>query len=158
MLIPKAMACIFFCGSACFAQSVLSLSSASGALGSTVTLNISLDTAYPGSSAGLQWTLNAPKDEIESITTSPGPAAIAAQKSLYCANNICLLVGMNLNPLGKGVVAVVTVKLAPTASGDLVIQLSGPVEALLDGTGGSITATNGLVHVMPHVSPNVPRR
>ena len=158
MLIPKVMACIFFCWSAGRAQSVLGVSSASGVVGSTVTLNIALNTAYPGSSAGLQWTLNAPRDEVESITMSPGPAALAAQSSLYCSNNTCLLIGLNLTPLGNGVVAVATLKLASIASGDLVIQLSGPAEALLDGTSGSITATSGLVHVMPHVSPNVPRR
>jgi hypothetical protein len=57
------------------------------------------------------------------------------------------LAGMNSIPLSNGVVATVTLTLSPTATGNLVVQLSNPVEALLDGTGGSITATNGTVSV-----------
>ena len=76
-----------------------------------------------------------------------GPAAASAQKSLYCAGQTCLLAGINSNPLGNGVVAVVTLMLSPTAAGNLVIQLSNPVEALLDGSGGSITASNGIISV-----------
>lgn len=135
------------CWSCCFGQSVLSLSSALGAPGETVTLNISLDTAYPGKSAGLQWTLDSPSGEVASFTAVAGPAAASAQKSLYCAGPTCLLAGINSNPLGNGVVAVVTLTLSPTATGNLVLQLSNPIEALLDGSGGSITASSGIVNV-----------
>ena len=43
--------------------------------------------------------------------------------------------------------AIVTLNLSPTATGNLMVQLSNPVEALLDGSGGSITTTNGIVNV-----------
>jgi hypothetical protein len=149
MLVSTRLICAvgFLCWSHGFGQSVLSLSSASGAPGGSVTLNVSLNTGYPGNSAGLQWTLNAPTPDVASFTTVASPGAVSAQKSLYCANQICLLVGLNSTPLSNGVVAIITLTLSPTASGNLVIQLSNPVEALLDGTGGSITAANGLVSV-----------
>ncbi len=131
----------------CFGQSILSLSSASGEPGALVRLNISLITAYPGSSAGLQWTLNSPAGGVAAFSTATGPAAASAQKSLYCANQTCLLAGVNSTPLSSGVVATVTLTLSPTATGNLVVQLSNPVEVLLDGTAGSITAVNGIVSV-----------
>ncbi len=140
------------CWSHCFGQSVLSLSSGSAPRGGSVTLDISLNTAYPGSSAGLQWTLNAPGPEVISITTTAGPAAVAAQKSLYCVNQTCLLVGMNSIPFSNGVVASVTLKLSAMATGNLAIQFSDPVEALLDGTGGQIAATDAVVNLVPGVT------
>jgi hypothetical protein len=76
-----------------------------------------------------------------------GPAAASAQKALYCANQTCLLTGINSNTLSTGVVAIVTLKLSPTATGNLVVELSNPVAALLDGSDGSITTTNGIVNV-----------
>jgi len=121
------------------------VSSASGAPGGQVTLNLTLNTAYPGTSQGLEWTLNSPSPEIASVTTTAGPAAVAAQKSLYCANQTCLLAGLNSSPLSDGVVATVTLTLSAAATGNLVVQVSNPVEALLDGTGGSITSANGIV-------------
>lgn len=141
-------ALVLFCWSSCFGQSVLSVSSASGTPGGQVSLNLSINTAYSGSSAGLQWTLNAPGPEVTSFTTIAGPAAVAAQKSLYCANQICLLAGSNSNPLSDGVIATVTFTLSPEATGNLAVQLSNPVEALLDGTGGSITAANGVISIV----------
>jgi hypothetical protein len=38
--------------------------------------------------------------------------------------------------------------LSSTATGNLIVQLSNPVEALLDGTGGFIMAANGIVNVV----------
>lgn len=137
----------WFCWSCCFGQSVLSVSSASGAPGGQVTLNLTLNTAYPGSSEGLEWTLNSPSPEVASFTTTAGPAAVSAQKSLYCANQTCLLAGLNSSPLSDGVIATVTLTLSAGATGNLVVQVSNPVEALLDGTGGSITSANGMVSV-----------
>ena len=110
-------------------------------------MNLTLNTAYPGSSEGLEWTLNSPSPEVASVTTTAGPAAVAAQKSLYCANQTCLLAGLNSSPLSDGVVATVTLTLSAAATGNLVVQVSNPVEALLDGTGGSITSANGMVSV-----------
>ena len=130
-----------------FGQSVLSVSSASAAPGGQATVQISLNTAYPGNSEGLQWTLNAPSGSVTSYTTTAGPAAIAANKSLSCANNTCLLTAMNSTSFASGVVASVTLNLSSSASGNLSIQLSNPVEALLNGEGGSISTTNGVVSV-----------
>jgi hypothetical protein len=112
-------------------------------------LNISLQTAYPGKSAGLQWTLESPTSDVASFSIAAGPAAASAQKSVYCSGQTCLLTGINANPLSNGVVAVVTLTLSPTATGNLVVQLSNPVEALLDGSGGSITTANGIISVEP---------
>src|SRR5580698_4484371 len=109
----------FTCWSCCFGQRTLSLSSASAEPGAPVTLNISLNTAYPGRSSALQWTINAPAGDIASMNTAAGPVAQSAQKSLYCENQTCLLVGINTNALSDGVVATVTLNLSPTATGNL---------------------------------------
>jgi hypothetical protein len=142
-------------------QNILSLSSGSAAPCSSVTLDISFNATNPGSSAGLQWTLNAPSPEVVSFKTTVGPAALAAHRSLYCANQTCLLGGLpqvhrpwqpgaKSIPFSNGVVASVTLTLSPTATGNLAIQFSNPVEALLDGTAGSITTADGIVNVTPN--------
>jgi len=141
-----------FGGSFCLGQSVLSVSSASGIPGGPVTLNLSLNTAYPGSSAGLQWTLNWPASEVASFNMAASPAAVSANKALYCANQTCLLAGVNSagitsTPLSSGVVATLTLQLSPTASGNPVVALSNPVEVLLNGADGSITGANGIVSI-----------
>ncbi len=110
-------------------------------------MNISLNTAYPGRSAALQWTLNSPAGDVASYSIAAGPAAASAEKSLQCVNQTCLLAGINTFALSSGVVATVTLTLAPNATGNLVVQLSNPVEALSDGTAGSILAANGIVNV-----------
>src|SRR5690242_17005976 len=87
-----------------FGQSMLSVSSASATAGSPVTLNISLNTAYPGQSEGLQWTLNVPTGDVASYSTTAGPIAGSAGKSLACNNNTCLISGMTSTALANGVV------------------------------------------------------
>src|SRR5215475_7163330 len=71
-------------------SSGLTVSSGSAPAGSVVNLTISLSSAYPGQDQGLQWTLSVPPG-VTSVTTVAGDAANAAGKTLYCANQICLL-------------------------------------------------------------------
>src|ERR1700679_1857250 len=138
-----------------FAQSsVLALSSASVQAGSVVNLTISLTSAYPGQDQGLEWTLSLPPG-VTSVTTTAGAAASAAAKRLTCLNQICLLEGMNATPISNGVVGVVSLTLASSASGNLPIQLSNPVEALKNGEGGVISATAGTVSVTPVAAVSV---
>src|SRR5271156_5920747 len=130
-----------------FAQnSVLALSSSSVQAGSVVNLTISLTSAYPGQDEGLQWTLSVPSG-VTSVTTSAGGAASAAGKTLSCFNQTCLLEGLNTTPISNGVVGIVSLTLSPSASGNLPIQLSNPVEALANGEGGVISTTAGVVSV-----------
>ena len=99
----------------------MNLSSASGTPGSTVVLNIQLTTSGV-SPAALEWTVNAPAPDIQSITPSVGAAATGASKSMQCSGNTCVLYGLNANPIPNGTVATLSVQLAPTASGNLVVR------------------------------------
>ena len=148
LMIPLCSLGLFIPAVSLGSTSSLAVSSAQASAGSVVNLTISLSSAYLGQDEGLQWTLNVPP-EVTSVVTVAGDAANAAGKTLYCANQICLLTGMNTTPIGNGAVAVISLTLSSSASGNLPIQLSNPVEALADGTGGAISATSGVVSITP---------
>ncbi len=104
-----------FLTSAGFSQNaVLSLASVSGAPGSSISLDLTLATSQ-NAIAGAQWTLNYWPIDVAAVSVAAGPAA--AGKSVYCAggtgSTTCVLAGLNNGVLGDGVVARVTVKLAP---------------------------------------------
>jgi hypothetical protein len=102
------------------ATASLMLSPATGvAQGGTAVMPL---TFRPGATqpAGLQWTFSYAAADVAAIAVAPGPAAIAAAKTLTCAGSggsyICLATGINTNTIAGGVVAVLTVTLAPSAS------------------------------------------
>lgn len=132
----------------------LGLSSASASAGASVSLNLSLNAPAGSEPAGLQWTVNVPP-QILSTAAVIGPAAAAAGKSLTCNLATCLITGMNRNVIANGVVAVITMAVAPSASGNLGAQLSGAVAATVDGGGASLTTSGGLVSVSPADSTSV---
>lgn len=81
------------------------------------------------------------------ITVAPGPV-MPASKQLSCSSQLpaaaltCLIVGLNVDPIPDGVVAVVTVQLASAvASSPVVATISNVVEA--DGAGSALTESIG---------------
>src|SRR5690349_1499556 len=100
-----------------FAQNAsLSLASASGAPGSTVTLPLSLSTAGAQIS-GVQWTIAYSTADFSGAAISVGSAADSAGKSVSC-NTLtpgqyrCLVSGLNPNQIADGVVATATLTVA----------------------------------------------
>ncbi len=71
----------------------------------------------------LQWDLIAPLG-VTLAGTQPGASATSAGKTLSCAVNRCLLYGMNTTPMSDGAAAILTLNLAPTASGTLTVPAS----------------------------------
>jgi hypothetical protein len=125
---------------------LLSLSSASGASGGSVSLNLSLASTAGNTPGALQWKVNYPSPQITGFSAVAGPAASAAGKSIVCAGNTCVLSGLNNLPVQNGVVAVLTFQLAGNASGNLAIQLSNIVGASPLGSSVSVSGTNGTIN------------
>jgi hypothetical protein len=139
-----------FISLAAFSQPVtVGLDSASATAGSTVLLNLQMNATAGNSPSSLEWTINAPVPAIQSITVSAGPAATAAAKSIQCQGNTCALFGLNANQVPNGTVAVVSLQLASSATGNLVVQLTNTSAASSAGGSFGITATNGMVSVLP---------
>ena len=108
----------FFLLSEGFAQeAVLSLASASGVPGSSITLDLTLASSQ-NAIASAQWTVNYWPVDVAAVKIVAGPAATASGKTLYCAAATgaikCILAGMTSGVLGDGAVARVTVQLAST--------------------------------------------
>lgn len=97
----------------------LSLTSGSGAPGSTVTLDLSLSSGGVPVS-GLQWKIHYWAVDISSIQVLTGPAATAAGKAVSCAPSadsyICLFYGFNANTVADGVVAHINLQISPTTT------------------------------------------
>src|SRR5258708_25710108 len=95
-------------------NAVLSLASASGAPGSSMSLDLKL-SASQNSIASAQWTLSYWPVDVAAVNVVAGPAA--AGKSIYCEGGggaiKCLLAGLNSGEVPDRAVARVNVKLAP---------------------------------------------
>lgn len=126
----------------------------SGVVGADGTVTLALQFTPGGASApaGLQWTLTYPALHIVSVAVAPGPAAVAAGKTITCAAKTgayaCVADGINQNTLAAGTVALVTFTMSPGAGA--VIGLAGTLGATLggdaypvSGTGGTISAGGG---------------
>ena len=93
-----------------------------------VSLNVALTMAPGAGPAAIQWTLNYPAAAVAQIVAVAGPAAGAANKTLTCAGNRCVLWGLDAQTIQTGVVAVVTVELAG-APGAVAFQLTEALAA-----------------------------
>src|SRR5215470_7021776 len=98
----------------------LSLSSATAARGTSVSLNVSLNTTGALSPADVQWTFGYSMSDVSSISVSAGPAATAAGKSLVCnplaGSMVCILYGITSTTIANGTVGVVTLGISPTTT------------------------------------------
>jgi len=145
-----AIACGLFypCAPAAAQVPSLSLSSGTGNPGTTLSLALSLGEGGTAP-AGLQWTLVYPSNQISSSGATAGPAATAAGKTLSCASAsgllTCVVIGLNTNAIGAGVVANVQVTLAVDAT-TTSIGISNPVG--VDATGSALPALTTSVGIV----------
>lgn len=123
-------------------QVAFTLASGAGSPGSTVSLNISLNSsgAQP---AAMQWTLSYSAAQISSIAVTAGPAATNAGKTVSCnqaapGSMTCVLFGLNQSTVANGVVAVAAVTIANTTSTSTVISMSNGVAST--GSGSPLVA------------------
>jgi len=132
---------------------LLGLSSSLVPPGGTASLNLSLRAGSGGGPAGLQWTITYPPSVIADISASPGPAAIAAGKTLSCTaasgTYMCLLTGLstsglNINVIQNGVVAVVTATISPGAP-TAAIAVTNALGATPPGIAVPILALGGTI-------------
>lgn len=108
--------------------------------GATVQVPVTL-ASPPGNLSGLQWTIGIPPSYT--ATTAAGAAATAAAKTLYCTDDTrtCLVIGMNQNAIGAGLVATYSLTVPPgTAPGLVTIPLSGVIGGTPQGNVISLTA------------------
>src|SRR5579862_2049402 len=70
-----------------FAQSdSMTLSSASGAAGSSVSLNLTLNSASGNQPAAIQWTLSYNSSSVSAISATAGTSAATAGDAIVCMN------------------------------------------------------------------------
>jgi len=110
------------------AQSSMALSSGTGSAGSTVSLDLALNSTPGSEPAGFQLTFTYPEAAVTNFVVIPGAALSAAGKTLTCggvpAAYMCIATGINANVISNGSVATVAVTLAPGAT-SAAIGLSG---------------------------------
>ena len=130
----------------------LALSSASAVAGGTATLSLALTAPAGSNPDGLQWTFSYPSASVTNFSVIPGSVLTSAGKTFSCAGGansyICLTNGLNTNAIPNGIVAVVTVTLAPTA-GSISIGVSGTLAASVAGYPITVSATGGSIFVTP---------
>ena len=121
-------------------QSVsLSIGSASGVPGGTVTLPVSLSGG--AGPAGLQWNFTYSSD-VTLMGVVAGSSTTAAGKSLSCSGNTCLAFGFNTTTFSDGVVAVATFQIAASPSSSSIVVTVDSVVAST-AAGGPIPASGG---------------
>lgn len=88
--------------------------------------------------SALAWTLNYPSADIQSVQVTIGSQATAAQKSLICNGNTCLLSGSGTSYIADGTIATLTIKLASKpADANVPLTISGLSAS--DGAGSAVT-------------------
>ena len=132
------------CIGSAFSQTVsLSASNVAGVPGGTSAFTVSLASggAQP---SGLEWTMNYSTSGITGLEVAVAGTAASANKTVACTPGsgtvTCILYGMNETVIPDGVVAQVSVSLAPTATAaNTVIQFTNA--AASDVTGSALAAT-----------------
>ena len=134
---PVIFACCF-AGSA-WGQVAIALASGVAVPGSSINLNISVNTlgALP---ASIQWTITYVTSDIASITVTNGTTATNTAKTVSC-NELspgtirCIVFGLNQNTTPNGVVAVAGVTIAShTTSTSTTLGLTGVVASSANGS------------------------
>ena len=137
-----------------WAQSSLTLSSATGTSGTLVPLALSLASPLGSTSAALQWGFTYPQSSVTSFNITAAPALASAGMTLTCAPNTtgtaCVLYGMNLTTIPDGPVATANVVMAPSVT-SLAIGVSGTVGSTADGNPVTVTGIGGTI--TPPASP-----
>ena len=124
----------------------LSLSPGALRADGSVTMTLSLGSTSGASPAAVQWSLEYPSSTIVSLTVEDGPTAAAAQKTVMCVTNsrgcVCLVLGLNAEPIPDGTLAWVSAKLAPGAAGAN-IQVTNALAASGGGDAIAVTPSGG---------------
>jgi hypothetical protein len=154
---------LLFATTGSFAQDLLlTLSSGGAAPGGSVSLSMNLALNGGIQPASVQWSLNYPAEDFDSVQVAASPATTIAGKSIQCTpsagSTSCLLIGLNVNPISSGTLAIVTFQISPaTTHQTSAIELANITAASpqaekmsSDGIGGSITI---LQPQAPVVSP-----
>jgi hypothetical protein len=139
--------------SACFAQTAaLSLGGGSASPGSTVILNLSVNST--GSQpASVEWTLNYSTGDFSTVTFAAGAAATSAGKSISCnstaGNRKCVAWGVNSNTISNGVVATVSMKIsASTKNTSSAVTLASGLSALTSSAPVATSTTGAIVTIV----------
>ena len=154
----RCMTLLAFLVQSLYAQTMcLSLSSAAVAPDGTAALELSLKSSPEiPQPASLQWSFRFPSSAISIVTVNDGPAATAADKTVFCAASgttyTCLAVGANAKTIANGVIARITVELALDAAA-AAIRIGNPIGASTDGYFIPISSVAGTV-IRGDVSPD----
>lgn len=125
--------------------------------GQTVTLNVSLAGSAGQNISGLQWTAT-PASGGSLASTTLGAAGTATGKGLYCSTNnqTCVEPGLSSSnvitnqPMADGVVATVSLAVAPTATGTIQVPLTGLFG--VSTTGLNVAMTGGAAYAIAVLS------
>lgn len=123
----------------------LALSSASASPGATASVALNLNAPAGSAPAILEWSVNAPVPDVQTITATLGPAG--AGKMLFCSANRCVLTGRNSSTIANGTVAVLMVQLSAGAQGNLALQFSDASATSATATSIGVTTVSGEVAV-----------
>ncbi len=87
-------------------------------VGNSILLNLALSTpSGVQQPSAIEWAFNYPSAAIAGFSVAGGPALATPQKSLFCNGNstnyICVVAGLNAYTISDGVVATVSLTLAP---------------------------------------------
>ena len=126
----------------------LALSSATLGASRTVSLNLTLTSPTGNAPAAIQWTLTYPASAVTAFSATAGTALTSAGKTLTCVSGSgtykCLATGMNTTVIPNGLVAVVSVTLAASAT-SASIGVTGIAGASPSGGTIALTSTGGAI-------------
>jgi uncharacterized protein (TIGR03437 family) len=147
------LATVFILPTAIFGQSVtLSIGSASGTPGSSVTVPITLTSSSGAQATGVEWSFSYSSD-IASVTVAIGSSSTNAQKTLTCAGNICLIDGLNSTPIADGPVALATFQIAASPmTNPIPVQVTEIVASNAAGLGIPASGVSGAISLPQAVS------
>src|ERR1022692_2653361 len=107
----------------------MSVGSASGTPGATVSVGVSFTSSNGAQPTAFQFTVSFPAGSVTSASALVGSSASAAGKSLSCSNGsgsiTCLVFGLNTTVVASGNLASISLQIAPSATNSFPLSLSG---------------------------------
>lgn len=129
----------------CMAQSgALSLSMGDSQAVGTISLNVIL--SGNGGASAIQWLVNS---DIGTFTSTVGPAGQAANKTLTCSGNRCILYGPDSRTVPNGTIGTLTFQLAANAPNAVQFQVSGAAAASSTASLISLDTSSGALSFNP---------
>jgi len=148
--------------SAAAATPSLSLSSASGAPGSTVTLDVSLNSVGSPLPAAVQWDLTYSTSDLSLVTgtyygtgaAGSGAGKVADCNSISAGDVRCIVSGIDTTAFGSGVVATLTFQIAAgTTDTSTPVSLVSPAASDGNANALAISASGATVTITQPVAP-----